>query len=100
MLEGLAVVGRTAFAALLGTTGALLVAQVPVKAADLGVDCCSDLEERVAELEATTVRKGDKKVSVTLYGQLIARLSGGMTTSSRMLIQWTTTLRLERFSQD
>ena len=32
--------------------------------------CCSDLEERVAELEATTVRKGNKKVSVTLYGQV------------------------------
>ena len=40
------------------------------KAADLGGDCCADLEERVAELEATTVRKGNKKVSVTLYGQV------------------------------
>src|SRR5215467_5926445 len=39
------------------------------KAADLGGDCCADLEERVADLEATTVRKGNKKVSVTLYGQ-------------------------------
>jgi predicted porin len=39
------------------------------KAADLGGDCCSDLEERVAELEATTVRKGNKKVSITLYGK-------------------------------
>jgi predicted porin len=39
------------------------------KAADLGGDCCSDLEERVADLEATTVRKSNKKVSVTLYGQ-------------------------------
>src|SRR5215831_8130585 len=27
------------------------------KAADLGGDCCADLEERVAELEATTARK-------------------------------------------
>ena len=26
-------------------------------AADLGGDCCADLEERVAELEATTDRK-------------------------------------------
>lgn len=42
----------------------------PAKAADLGGDCCSDLEERIAELEATTVRKGNKKVSVTLYGKL------------------------------
>src|SRR5215471_8323493 len=42
----------------------------PAKAADLGGDCCSDLEDGVAELEATTVRKGNKKVSVTVYGQL------------------------------
>jgi hypothetical protein len=37
-------------------------------AADLGGDCCADLEERVAELEATTVRKGNRKVSLTLSG--------------------------------
>ena len=43
-------------------------ALTPAKAADLGGDCCADLEERVAELEATTVRKGNRKVSVTLYG--------------------------------
>src|SRR3954469_419902 len=42
----------------------------PAKAADLGGDCCADLEERVAELEATTVRKGNKKVSITLYGKM------------------------------
>jgi predicted porin len=42
----------------------------PAKAADLGGDCCADLEERVAELEATTVRKGNKKVKVELYGQV------------------------------
>jgi hypothetical protein len=38
------------------------------KAADLGGDCCADLEERVAELEATTARKGNRKVSLTVYG--------------------------------
>jgi len=43
----------------------------PAKAADLGGDCCADLEERVAELEATTVRKGNKKVSVTLSGWVV-----------------------------
>ncbi|MBU1211504.1 MAG: porin [Alphaproteobacteria bacterium] len=37
-------------------------------AADLGGDCCADLEERVAELEATTARKGNRKVSLTLSG--------------------------------
>ncbi len=29
-------------------------------------NCCADLEERVAELEATTARKGNRKVSLTL----------------------------------
>ncbi|MEQ8824682.1 MAG: hypothetical protein RIC14_09935 [Filomicrobium sp.] len=38
--------------------------------ADLGGDCCADLEERVAELEATTARKGNRKVSLTIYGQV------------------------------
>lgn len=36
----------------------------------IGGDCCADLEERVAELEATTARKGNRKVSLTVYGQL------------------------------
>ncbi|MBU1211994.1 MAG: porin [Alphaproteobacteria bacterium] len=43
---------------------------VSAKAADLGGDCCADLEERVAELEATTARKGNRKVSLTIYGQV------------------------------
>ncbi|MCH8240016.1 MAG: hypothetical protein IIB62_08205, partial [Proteobacteria bacterium] len=46
------------------------IALTPVLAADLGGDCCADLEERVAELEATTVRKGNRKVSVKLSGQV------------------------------
>jgi len=37
-------------------------------AADLGGNCCADLEERVAELEATTARKGNRVVSLTVYG--------------------------------
>ncbi len=60
---------RLALAALLGATGTVVFMQKSAKAADLGGDCCSDLEDRVAELEATTVRKGNKKVSVTLYGK-------------------------------
>lgn len=46
------------------------VALTSAQAADLGGDCCADLEERVAELEATTVRKGNRKVSVKLSGQV------------------------------
>jgi hypothetical protein len=43
---------------------------VPATAADLGGDCCADLEERIAELEATTARKGNRKVSLTVAGQV------------------------------
>lgn len=39
-------------------------------AADLSGGCCSDLEERIAELEATTARKGNRKVSVVVAGQI------------------------------
>src|SRR5919106_6238857 len=39
-------------------------------AADLGGNCCADLEERVAELEATTARKGNRRVSLTITGQV------------------------------
>lgn len=43
---------------------------VSANAADFGGDCCADLEERVAELEATTARKGNRKVSLKVYGQV------------------------------
>jgi hypothetical protein len=39
-------------------------------AADLGGNCCADLEERVAELEATTAKKGNRKVSLVISGQV------------------------------
>ena len=39
-------------------------------AADLGGNCCADLEERIAELEATTARKGNRKVSLEIGGQV------------------------------
>ena len=46
----------------------------PASAADLGGDCCADLEERVAELEATTARKGTRKVSLTISGHISQEL--------------------------
>jgi len=49
---------------------ALLSSTSNVRAADLGGDCCADLEERIAELEATTARKGNRKVSLTVAGQV------------------------------
>jgi len=57
--------------ALVAAAGMLLGAAVtPAKAADLGGGCCGDLEERVAELEATTARKGNRVVSLQVYGQV------------------------------
>ncbi|MEQ1719380.1 MAG: hypothetical protein ABL907_25885 [Hyphomicrobium sp.] len=43
---------------------------MPARAADLGDNCCADLEERIAELEATTARKGNRKVSLEISGQV------------------------------
>ena len=62
---------RIAIAAALGLTFGGYAMSTPANAADLGGDCCADLEERVAELEATTVRKGNKKVSVTVSGWVV-----------------------------
>ncbi|MGH8338261.1 MAG: porin, partial [Gammaproteobacteria bacterium] len=46
----------------------VLAGMTAANAADLGGNCCADLEERIAELEATTVRKGNRKVSLTVSG--------------------------------
>ena len=54
----------------LAATAALLGFASAVTAADLGGNCCADLEERIAELEATTARKGNRKVSLEIYGQI------------------------------
>lgn len=59
---------------LIAALGALACVGTPSVAADLGGNCCADLEERVAELEATTARKGNRKVSLTVYGQVNAAL--------------------------
>ncbi|MTD95210.1 porin [Hyphomicrobium sp. xq] len=44
------------------------------QAADLGGGCCADLEERIAELEMTTARKGNRKVSVTITGYVTKQI--------------------------
>ena len=42
----------------------------PAQAADFGGDCCADLEARIGELEETTARKGNRKVSLTVSGHV------------------------------
>jgi predicted porin len=44
------------------------------EAADLGGDCCADLEERIAELEETTARKGNRKVSLSITGYVTKQI--------------------------
>lgn len=58
----------TSSLALLWAAGLMVVSPAASQAADLGGDCCADLEERIAELEATTARKGNRKVSLTVSG--------------------------------
>jgi hypothetical protein len=57
---------------LLAATAALLIAVEPAPghAADFGGACCGDLEDRIAELEATTARKGNRPVSLSISGEL------------------------------
>ena len=62
--------GKAGWVTILITGGLMLGTSISAKAADLGGDCCADLEERVAELEATTARKGNRKVKLTVYGQV------------------------------
>jgi predicted porin len=62
---------RASYLALAAAVGLVASsAWTPASAADLGGNCCADLEERVAELEATTARKGNRVVSLTVYGQI------------------------------
>jgi hypothetical protein len=49
------------FIALTGTSDA---------AANYGGDCCGDLDQRIAELEATAARKGNRAVSLTISGEV------------------------------
>jgi hypothetical protein len=48
----------------------MALGSMTASAADLGGDCCADLEERIAELEATTARKGNRKVKLEVSGQV------------------------------
>ncbi|MDH4981679.1 porin [Hyphomicrobium sp. D-2] len=63
-------VRKTALSAVASVVLGVGFTSVTVNAADLGGDCCADLEERVAELEATVARKGNRKVSLTISGYI------------------------------
>jgi hypothetical protein len=46
-----------------------------VLAADLGDPCCADLEERIAELEATAARRGTRKVKLAISGYVAQEIT-------------------------
>jgi Gram-negative porin len=86
--QGHVMTDRSRFAArslavLVASAGLSWTLPVPsARAADLGGDCCNDLEERVAALDATTVRKGNKKVSLTISGRVHANIMAWQDSSS------------------
>lgn len=53
----------------------LCICMSQARAADLSGNCCADLEERVAELEAMTARKGNRKVTLTISGYVAQEMS-------------------------
>lgn len=64
--------GKTYWLIGAATVAAVIAGSYAYKAnaADLGGNCCSDLEERIAELEATTARKGNRKVKLVISGEI------------------------------
>lgn len=79
-----------AIAVLVGIAG-------PAISADLGGDCCADLEERVAELEATTARKGNRKVSLTISGWIHEALFAWDDGTQSGVYQGTSSVEQSRF---
>jgi hypothetical protein len=77
--------------------GVVLGASVPANAADLGGNCCADLEERVAELEATTARKGNRKVSLTVSGWVNEAIFGWDDGTEQNVYVGTNALEQSRF---
>lgn len=58
------------FALLFAMMAMIHASGAEVSAAPFDDTCCADLEDRIAELEATAARKGNRAVSVTVTGYL------------------------------
>ena len=81
--------------ALVGVFASVLAA--PALAADLGGNCCADLEERIADLEATTARKGNRKVSLTVSGWVNEAVFAWDDGTERNVYVGTNTIEQSRF---
>lgn len=66
---------RLTHIALAAVTSVATLSVAHAEAADLGVNCCADLEERIAELEATAAREGNRRVSLTVSGYVAQEIS-------------------------
>lgn len=75
----------------------LVMGFTPAAGADLGGNCCADLEERIAELEATTARKGNRKVSLTVSGWVNEAVFAWDDGSERNVYIGTNSLEQSRF---
>ena len=53
----------------------LIAASAPGLAADISGDCCADLEASIAQLQATTARKGNRKVKLTISGYVAQEIT-------------------------
>ncbi len=53
----------------------MITGPLPATAADFGSACCADIEQRIAELENTTARKGNRKVSLTISGYIAQEIT-------------------------
>ena len=53
----------------------LIAASAPGMAADISGDCCADLEARIAQLKATTARKGNRNVKLTISGYVAQEIT-------------------------
>jgi predicted porin len=69
----------------------------PVAAADLGGSCCADLEERIADLEATAARKGNRKVSLTVTGWVNEEIAWWDDGTEQNVYQGTSPVQQSRF---
>jgi len=64
-------------ALLLSLIMTLCAAGTGASAASLGEACCADLEDRIAELEATAARKGNRAVNLTVTGYVAKQVMFG-----------------------